>query len=744
MNNFEESIKRFRDNWQSKTEQERRNSIAIYAAVAIGLLLLVAQICGSAYAGIHPDGEHGNLYYGFTSMLFLTVVLYLIFIVLIFMLTTRITYANKVDRVDERGVRVMKNDDYGGSRYMNQTEMRDVFEVGDIHDIENEVYAQLTYEGGGKDVVAYKKRAHGASGNRNVLTLASSGLGKSFTVVRNNILQAVRRGESVVATDPSGELYRTLGKYLMENMNADVHLLNLSEPEYSDFWNVLEETLDPETERLDATRLDDFANIYMKNSSDDQKEDFWYGCAVNLIQAAIGFVAYKHESEITDNFAALYSAITGEYDDEIVNHMKNTACAFPWCRERILEVARAKGLNEDDIRKTLHDIQYVAPKTPFTIGEVYTTLLKFNSFADEMGSIPEWHPAHDAYLMYMTNDTDTVRKSALQGAQMRFRLFKNTQIREILSHPGIHIDDATKKLSVYFVAISNKTTTTKPIASLFFSFLFKDLMDSWDKAVAKYGEDKNPRLGITVMLDEFYSVGVIGGQPGTFGVVMSNARKYNIRIWPILQAYSQLAALYGPEVGNVIQGNCSTILFLGCNDLDTAKFISEFAAGDATILSESHSQAQGGIAADGPSNLSTTKRAFITVEEARRWKDRVLIVKQGEYIAKAYPFPWTEHPAHKLCEDISIYDKIMPLQERLDEIDISMKNYGDIDSYINQEIKSVSGAKRSSTKKSEKKPASAAPVMPSDIKPETSKKPAAESNRLPVESRHSGRVGDDE
>lgn len=738
MNNFQESIDRFRAQWRSKTDEQRKQSLLIYAAGAIGLFLLVAFISGSAYAGLQPNPEHGNIYYGLTKTLFMTVVVYLIFVGLIFMITTRVTYANKVDRIDERGVRVMQNDDYGGSRYMNDDEMRKVFEVGDISRIDNEVYAQMTFEGGGKDVIAYKKPEHGASGNRNVLTLASSGLGKSFTVVRNNILQAVRRGESVVATDPSGELYRTLGKYLVENMNADVHLLNLSEPEYSDFWDVLEETLDPETERLDATRLDDFANIYMKNSSDDQKEDFWYGCAVNLIQAAIGFVAYKHENEIITRFSSLYSAITGRYSDDVTEHMEHSACGFPWCRERILEAAREKGLDEDEIRKTLYEIQYVAPSTPFTIGEVYNVLLTFNSYSEEMGTIPEWHPAHDAYLMYMTNDTDTVRKSALQGAQMRFRLFKNTQIRDMLSHPGIHIDDATKKLSVYFVAISNKTTTTKPIASLFFSFLFKDLMDSWDKAVAKYGEEKNPRLGITVMLDEFYSVGVIGGQPGTFGVVMSNARKYHIRIWPILQAYSQLAALYGPEVGNVIQGNCSTILFLGCNDLDTAKFISEFAAGDATILSESHSQSQGGIAADGPSNLSTTKRAFITVEEARRWKNRVLIVKQGEYIAKAYPFPWIEHPAYKLCKDISIYDKIKPIQERLDEIEASRSAYGDMDSYINNAIRKVSHNAKAVIKDVE--PVAIDQKSEEQRKDKTSDKPR--SKKRPA-SNHTGSIGDD-
>ena len=120
MNNLAESIQRFREQWRSKTDQERKTSVAVYIALAIGLLLLVATICGSAYAGLRPNAEHSSIYYGFTNMIGMTIVLYLIFIVIIFMLMTKISYANKVDRVDERGVRVMKNDDYGGSRYMNE------------------------------------------------------------------------------------------------------------------------------------------------------------------------------------------------------------------------------------------------------------------------------------------------------------------------------------------------------------------------------------------------------------------------------------------------------------------------------------------------------------------------------------------------------------------------------------------------------------------------------------------------
>ncbi len=676
---------------------KRRALIIGSIAATVCVFLIVAYAVGSFNNVFKSEQEHSNLWYGTHTSLPITLAITGMFVVIALVVYFRKNPQNTVDREDDRGVKVMKNDDFGGSRYMVDKELCEVYEVGDIHGITTPVYGQLTRDGGGKDVVAYKKRKHGASGNQNVLVLASMGSGKSFGPVRVNLIQALRRKESFVVTDPSGELYRSLGSYA-ESMGAKVQVLNLSEPDYSAFWNVLEETIDPETERLDSTRLDDFATIYMKNSGESDKEDFWYGCALTLIQTAIGYVAYKHEKEVTDGFATLYSSITGQADDDVVKHMKNTTCSFKWCKDTIRKVAEENGCDMAKIDEALYAIQYIKPKTKFNIAEVYNLLLDFNSekTTAALENIPSWHPAYDAYIMYKTaSKSDSIRDSALLGAQLRFKLFKNEKIREMLSHDGMHIDDITKDLSAYFIIISDKTTTTKPIASLFFSFLFKDAQDAWDReaTIAAAHGTENPRHQLTCMLDEFYSVGVIGGSPGAFGVTMSNSRKREIHIWVIVQSYSQLAALYGPEIGNVIQGGCSTLLYLGGNDPDTVKFISDFAAGEATVQGESHSTSTGlfGGPNSPTSNLSTHSRVFITPEEARRWRDNVLVVRQGEYMAKIKPFPWIEHPEHAKCKDISIYDRIVPLPQRLSDIAEEAAKISNPDKYVSDLIREAAG-----------------------------------------------------
>ena len=466
-----------------------------------------------------------------------------------------------------------------------------------------------------------------------------------------------------------------------------MHVLNLKEPKYSEFWNCLEETIDPETERLDGTRLNDFAGIFMENSG-DQNKDFWYNSALNLVKAVIGYIAYEKEKGIVEKFRDLYLQINNGIEDFTSDKMVNSLASFKWCKEEIRKAAKEKGVNLKEVDEILFDIQYVTPKIKFTISEVVDVLLHFGDVEENMKNIPSWHPANYSYLMYKTSDNENVRQSALQGAQLRFNFFTDTDVREIVSHDGMHISDINKKQSAYFICMSDKTNTLKPIASLFFSFLFKDLQDNWDKAQDEVGEgNPNPCRPTTIMLDEFYSIGVIGGSPENFGTYMSNSRKRELHIYIILQGYSQLQALYGPNIKNIIQGQCSTLIYLGGNDPDTVKFISEFAAGESTVLTESHTETANVISnsLSRNSGMSTAKRMLMTMDEARRFK-KVLVVKQGEYPMVIEPFPWISHPAYLRgdCQSVDIHKEIKPLDQRMEEI--NSKKPTDFDTYAHDLI----------------------------------------------------------
>ena len=57
--------------------------------------------------------------------------------------------------------------------------------------------------------------------NSNLAVCGSSGTGKSRSISRNLVLQAVKRGESLILTDPKSELYESMSEYL-ETMDTQL------------------------------------------------------------------------------------------------------------------------------------------------------------------------------------------------------------------------------------------------------------------------------------------------------------------------------------------------------------------------------------------------------------------------------------------------------------------------------------------------------------------------------------------
>lgn len=648
--------------------------ILIMTAFLIAVFVAIAYCVGfflKTISTLTTESNKSEFYFAFTTGLPVLAIIYTVLIIIIVVSFT-ITYRNHVTHSDDRGVHYMEDNTYGSARWMQTDEIADSFEVSNIADTTTTIYGQLTTDG--EAVVGWKPNLTGGSGNRNVIVLASMGSGKSFGYVRTELIQSILRGNSFVVTDPSAELYSDLADFLIKR-GVDVKVLNLADPKYSEYWDCLHETIDPETERLDTTRLNDFADIFMKNSSSgDGKQDFWYNSALNLLKACIGYTAYEFEKSITDAYIDLYRALRGmslSEKDSVIDSINENFVPFSYCRDIVRALAKENDIDEEEINKLIINIEKNASDKPYNIGQVFENLLRFTDIEEGMSSIPDWHPAKIAYLTYLTNDTEQVRKSALQGIQLRFTLFSDNNLKQVLSHDGIHLSDINKKQSAYFVIMSDKSQATKPIASLFFSFLFKDAQDIYDKEaqIAKEKGVPNPCLPLVAMLDEFFSIGVIGGSPEAFGTTMSNSRKRQIYISIIVQVYSQIEALYGEQIRDVIQGGCGTLLYLGGNDPETCRFVSEFASGEATVLSEMHKQLAGVLNTGIPTDLTvrSDRRFLLTIDEARRWKNKVLVVKQGEYPLELNPFPWIQHPLYKegYIQPTSIYTNIEKLDNRL-------------------------------------------------------------------------------
>ena len=708
------------------------------------VLLVAVMIAVALYAlGLSIRSLPGNdptlspFHYALQSKIgrpisFVFIGIILVFVMVLFLSVNKKNYT-KTD--DERGVHFMGQGTHGTAEWMSKERAKEVFTVTDIHNTSEVIYGQYTKNG--EEVVGYKKPV-GPEFNRNILVMAPSGSGKSYTQVRTYIIQHAKAGHSLAVTDPDGGLYGDLG-ILLTGMGIDVQIIHLADSAYSMCWNIIEECINPDTERLDGIRLTQFVEVFMTNTGKG-KEDFWYKSAVNLVKAVIGYTSYWHENVIIAGYKKLYLKVVGKnvavHKDEFFKKLTTSLVSFKWCSQYIKEVALKNGYKEKDIDNVFKKIhEYADVIKPFTLQVVYDYIINFKTIEDDMESglspIEKWHPAYTNYVVYKTNDTDSVRKAAIQGAQLRFDLFIDHNITYMLSHKGIDLKQFNMKQTALFVVTQDKSSETKPIASLLFTFLFKDIQDVYDKNKnLYYGTDKpNPCLGSAIILDDFFSLGVINGDPEDFGRTMADARKREVYITIVVQQYNQIEALYGPLIKDSIQGNCATLVYLGGNDPSTIEFISEF-SGEATVLDESHDESSRILSLHALTpgyRASTAKRNVVTKGEARTWRDKILVFQQGEQPLELKPFTWVELPEYieGKCKKSSIYRDIVPIYDRkdfmnetsaeeeekitkeYDDMFVNLVNYDvDEDTGEIRDRKPVQGAEQQIAEKDETKPES--------------------------------------
>lgn len=654
----------------------KKAGMIILFLLIIGILdFFIIYQFGSLIASI-PFNNSGNsaLYYVFTAFGGISYVsLFFVLAGISLLAIFRVNKKNMTKSTDKRGVHYMEQNTYGSAEWLDEVDAEEIFEICHINDMPTVVYGQLTENG--EKAVGYKKPV-GAELNRNTLVIASSGSGKSYCVVKPFFLQHIKAGDSICASDPGGGLYADLSEYCRKK-GVETKVINLADPAYSETWDMMKECINPLSERLDPLRLNQFVEVFLTNTGEGAR-DFFYEASSNLIKTVIAYTGWKNEEIMIQEYEKLYHRISpkghARLEDVVLRKLHETAVSFPEIRERIMSTALENGYFREEIEDLFTDIrEYADLKEPFTFDTVYRNINSFHTvedvlkreivLSDESKTIPPWHTVWTFYRIFIANNTENVRSSALQGAQLKFTSFSDPSLRRIVSTEGLKLNEFNLKQTALFVITNDKSSETKPIASLLFSFLFKDVQDIYDREeqMSKGTGKDNPCLGTAVLLDDFFSLGVIGGGDGsTFSTIMSDGRKRRLYITIIIQQYDQLGALYGGSA-NSIQGNCATLLYIRGNDPSTIKFISEF-SGEATILDESHQEINQFLSVGllkPEYRASASQRNILTNGEARLWK-KMLVIRQSEQPLELNLLPWTDLPQYRECEQVNIYQQIKP------------------------------------------------------------------------------------
>lgn len=547
---------------------------------------------------------------------------------------------NGAKEIDDRGMITSNAGTYGTAEWMSEAEAKQVYEVGPVEKVTGTILGQFTQEG--EEVIALPFEP---TGNRNLILIGPPGSGKSFGYVRTAVFQSIVRGESVVVTDPKGEIHNDMRK-LLEANGYKVKVFNLINLDLSNAWDCVQEIYDPITGNIDDQRVITFCKTVITNTGGGAGGDpFWESSEENLFRVAVSYCAFMRETTLikiyerrTKELLTQLPFITEEDGDKLIEIVKNPESAM-FERRKVVEYLAENFYGKEEGNKKLQSWEDDAPTC--NISDIYNALLHndLNSWEDNFKNVPLNHPAASAWAVFKGMG-ERVQPNIVGGLNTRLQLFMTYKVRRVISNDDIRLANIGAEKTALFLIISDDNASMQLLSSLLLSFLFKDLKEAFD-AVGGEG-----RIPVNVVADELANTGVWPN----FEKTIATARSRKIAVSLILQSLPQLTQLYGEENAETIIGCCNTMLVLGCNDKYTAEYISD-KSGIVTIRAKSVSDSRASTiglrgAMQGYSlSEGDGKRNLMNPDEVQHLgKEEILIMTNGQNLLKAKRFGFIHHP----------------------------------------------------------------------------------------------------
>ena len=552
------------------------------------------------------------------------------------------TDLNATKEVDDRGVATSMAGTYGTARWMNETEAKKVYEVGPVENVTGTILGQFTQDG--EEVIALPFEP---TGNRNLILIGPPGSGKSFGYVRTAVFQSIVRGESVVVTDPKGEIHNDMRK-LLESRGYKVKVFNLINLDLSNAWDCVQEIYDPITGNIDDQRVITFCKTVIANTgggANSKGDPFWESSEENLFRVAVSYCAYIREKSLIEIYERRAKElltqlpyITREDEQSLIEIVKNPESAMV-DRRRVVEYLAHSFFGDEEGDRKLSEWEEDAPTC--NISDIYDALLHndLDKWEANFKYVPLSHPAASAWAVFKGMG-ERVQPNIVGGLNTRLQLFMTYKVRRVISNDDIRLANLGAEKTALFLIISDDNASMQLLSSLLLSFLFKDLKEAFD-AVGGEG-----RIPVNVVADELANTGVWPN----FEKTIATARSRKIAVSLILQSLPQLTQLYGEENAETIIGCCNTMLVLGCNDKYTAEYISD-KSGIVTIRAKSVSDTRAssagnrGVMQGYSLSEGDGKRNLVNPDEVQHLdKEQILIMTNGQNMLKAKRFGFIHHP----------------------------------------------------------------------------------------------------
>ena len=394
--------------------------------IAIAVLNLNSVAVDGTFRGLNPLPA-------FTSE-FITATLLFYVLALVAILTACSSYF--FEREEGFGITTQKkskNDGY--SKLMSEKDMKKDYGIKKVH------LKDDTYEAGGIPVINDGKDAWvDASGQPHSLIMGASGSGKTQAFMFPLIKILGRAGESMIVTDPKGELYEACGSLLKEK-GYKIILINFRDPREGAAWNPFSYPYriykEGNSDKANELLQDLASNILI--DPNNKAEPFWEQTASNFFTGlSLGLFDDATEAEININS---------------INMMAETG--------------------EDRIGASTYIKEYFKSK-----GEL--------------------SPAYIAAASCINAPNET-RGGIMSTFRTKTRIFSSQEaLSEMLSYSDFDIRDVGKEKTAVFLKIHDEKTTYHALATIFVKQAYEALI-----AVAQTCPNLKLPYRTNFILDEF-------------------------------------------------------------------------------------------------------------------------------------------------------------------------------------------------------------------------------------------------
>lgn len=469
--------------------------------------------------------------------------------------------------------------------------------------------------------------------SRNIIMIGAPGRGKSRYVFKPNLLNS--NGNTIICTDPKGELLRDCGNALKEQ-GYDIKVLNIDEKWKSNHYNPLNYIKKLPIDAIDVKTIE---RARMEGKDDEKLDEDTFNERINHV---------IQEDDVMSLVNTLFANTKGDIDttqgDPFWEHLANLyvqaliyialwykkvfgqACNF----QIILYYISKTKLDEDG-----------------NITEIDNLVNKIREEEPDYIGINQWD------LFKKSATTPKTLTTVTLEAVARLNSFNVKEVKNLTSDDDMELNRIGKggdegKIA-YFIITNPNDNTFNYLANMFYSQIFN--------IIDKNAKENDGSLAVPtdLYMDEWYQLGEIP----RFLEILAYIRGLNCGVLIGVQSVGQLEGRYKDNWETVFDC-CDHILYLGSKSKKTLDYMSAI-MGKQTLYKYTTGKTRSKQNSNSK-NWDIYGRELATIDELGRMKKGYAILLSGEYLplySKLYDL--NKHPRYDLI--FEPWDKGNPVND---------------------------------------------------------------------------------